>query len=165
MDKETDTVRHWCTLKNDGKSTQRHQYRGPASLPFLNMLFHLCLIVLACLLAVASAVPELSALPEAAGLQAGLLDSANVTATLSTDVIVSGAQYGYDISQALSSSSASCLNSNGYIFAAPRGYRSTGAVDTAVCNSIKTAYNAGAKVRDTYLFPCKYTLAIYFMWT
>ena len=94
----------------------------------------------------------INAIPEAHGLRAGVF----VNSTVTDEIIESTAtQYGYDVSAALSSSSASCLNSNGYIFAVPRGYRSTGAVDTAVCNTIKTAKTAGAKVRDVYLFPCK----------
>jgi hypothetical protein len=62
--------------------------------------------------------------------------------------------YGYDISQSMGSSTASCLASSGFTFAIPRGYKSTGAVDTAVCTSINSAHSAGAKIRDAYLFPC-----------
>ena len=70
----------------------------------------------------------------------------------------SGAQYGVDISTTVSSSSASCFKSNGYSFVVPRGYRSTGAVDTQVCTSIKNAYSAGISTRDTYMFPCEFIL-------
>ena len=62
--------------------------------------------------------------------------------------------YGVDISDALSSSGASCFVSAGVSFIIPRGFRSTGAVDTNVCTSIKSAANAGIKTRDTYMFPC-----------
>jgi hypothetical protein len=61
---------------------------------------------------------------------------------------------GYDICDSMSSTTAACFKSAGYSFAVPRGYRSTGAVDTAVCTSIKNAATAGAAVRDTYMFPC-----------
>jgi hypothetical protein len=63
--------------------------------------------------------------------------------------------YGIDVSTSMSSSSASCLVSSGFSFVIPRGYKSTGAVDTAVCTTINNAKNAGFKTRDTYMFPCK----------
>lgn len=66
----------------------------------------------------------------------------------------SSGQYGVDVSTTISSSSASCFSSSGMSFVIPRGYKSTGNVDTQVCTSIKSAYNAGIKTRDTYLFPC-----------
>lgn len=66
----------------------------------------------------------------------------------------SSSTYGVDISAALSASTASCFVSNGVSYVIPRGFRSTGAVDTNVCNSIKTAASAGIKTRDTYIFPC-----------
>jgi hypothetical protein len=66
----------------------------------------------------------------------------------------SSSQYGIDISSTVSSSSASCFVNSGYSFVIPRGYQSTGNVDTQVCTSIINAYNAGVKVRDVYLFPC-----------
>lgn len=68
------------------------------------------------------------------------------------------AQYGVDVSSAISSSVASCLVTNGRSFAVPRGYRSSGSVDTNVCTSLKNAANAGVKTRDVYLFPCKFLL-------
>ncbi len=69
---------------------------------------------------------------------------------------LTGAQYGLDVSTTISSSSASCFVGAGYSFAVPRGYRSSGSVDTQVCTSIIAAYNAGFKSRDAYLFPCKF---------
>ena len=36
----------------------------------------------------------------------------------------------------------------------PRGFRSTGAVDTNVCTSLENAQLAGVPYRDTYMFPC-----------
>lgn len=65
------------------------------------------------------------------------------------------AEYGVDISAALSSNTASCFASNGITFIVPRGYRSSGSVDTNVCTSLNAAANAGIKKRDVYLFPCK----------
>jgi hypothetical protein len=67
----------------------------------------------------------------------------------------SSGHYGVDISSTISSSSASCFKSSGIEYVIPRGYKSTGAVDTQVCTSIKAAANAGISRRDTYLFPCK----------
>ena len=64
-------------------------------------------------------------------------------------------QYGVDVSQTISSSTASCFHSSSISFVIPRGYKSTGAVDTAVCTSINNAAAAGIKTRDTYMFPCK----------
>ncbi len=61
---------------------------------------------------------------------------------------------GVDISVALSSSVAQCFTASSVSFVIPRGYRSTGAVDTAVCGSLKSASSAGVPVRDTYMFPC-----------
>ena len=69
-------------------------------------------------------------------------------------------QMGVDICDPLSPSAAACYSSSGYSFVIPRGFRSTGAVDTSVCTSIIAAYNAGAKVRDTYMFPCNNTPAM-----
>jgi len=61
--------------------------------------------------------------------------------------------YGLDVSASVSSSTASCFAGT-YSFIVPRGYHSTGSIDTAVCTTIKNAKNAGFKVRDAYLFPC-----------
>lgn len=65
------------------------------------------------------------------------------------------AEYGVDVSSAISSTVASCLVSGGKTFVVPRGYRSSGSVDTNVCTSLKNAQNAGVKRRDVYLFPCE----------
>lgn len=61
---------------------------------------------------------------------------------------------GVDISQPLSSSTASCFASNGVSFIVPRGYTSTGHVDSAACTSLNAAKAAGIAKRDVYLFPC-----------
>mmetsp|Transcript_205 Transcript_205/g.415 ORF Transcript_205/g.415 Transcript_205/m.415 type:complete len:333 (-) Transcript_205:299-1297(-) len=65
----------------------------------------------------------------------------------------SASDYGVDVSQVISSSTASCLaGSNSFVI--PRGFKSTGTVDSNVCTSIINAANAGIKTRDTYMFPC-----------
>jgi hypothetical protein len=64
-------------------------------------------------------------------------------------------QYGVDVSTTITSSAASCFSSNSISFVIPRGYKSTGAVDTNVCTSINTAASYGIKTRDVYMFPCK----------
>jgi hypothetical protein len=66
----------------------------------------------------------------------------------------SSSSYGIDVSQSMSSSTASCLAGT-YSFIIPRGFKSTGAVDTAVCTTLNSAKSAGFKTRDVYLFPCK----------
>lgn len=62
--------------------------------------------------------------------------------------------YGVDISSTISASTASCFKSSGISYVVPRGYMSTGAVDTKVCTSLNAAHNAGITTRDVYLFPC-----------
>jgi len=66
----------------------------------------------------------------------------------------SSGSYGVDISVAASTSTMSCFKSNGYSFVVPRGYRSSGSVDTNVCSNLKNAQSAGIATRDVYLFPC-----------
>ena len=76
------------------------------------------------------------------GMQAGMNETE----------VTSGAHYGIDVSTTISSSSAKCFKDSGYEFVVPRGYRSSGSVDTQVCTSIINSYNAGIAKRDTYLF-------------
>mmetsp|Transcript_30474 Transcript_30474/g.85303 ORF Transcript_30474/g.85303 Transcript_30474/m.85303 type:complete len:216 (-) Transcript_30474:86-733(-) len=64
------------------------------------------------------------------------------------------ATYGVDISQAVSSSSFSCMVGEGFIFAIPRGYRSNGSVDPNIVSNIDNARSGGMSYVDTYLFPC-----------
>ena len=73
-----------------------------------------------------------------------------------TGVVPTDSDYGVDVCDVISSSTASCLASSSNSFVIPRGYHSTGSVDTNVCTSIKNAANAGIKTRDTYMFPCKF---------
>jgi hypothetical protein len=63
-------------------------------------------------------------------------------------------EYGVDVCVTITSSVASCLKSSGITFVIPRGYRSTGSIDTQVCTSLINAYNGGIKTRDVYIFPC-----------
>jgi len=71
-----------------------------------------------------------------------------VTGTVTTS------SYGVDVSSTITTTAASCLKSAGFSFVIPRGYKSTGSVDTQVCTSIINAKSGGISVRDTYLFPC-----------
>ena len=84
-----------------------------------------------------------------------LEDNGNYLRTAGTDFIAVGDSnpQGVDISQQLTSDSASCMAQNGLKFIVPRGYCSSCKVDTAVCNSLKTAANAGIPTRDVYMFP------------
>jgi len=61
---------------------------------------------------------------------------------------------GVDISQALSSSTASCFANNGVSYIVARGYRSSGQVDSACCGTLNAAASAGIAIRDAYIFPC-----------
>jgi hypothetical protein len=63
--------------------------------------------------------------------------------------------FGVDIADPASVSDLNCFVSSGYKdFIVPRGFRSTGAVDTNVCPNLKNAKTAGIKFRDVYMFPC-----------
>jgi GH25 family lysozyme M1 (1,4-beta-N-acetylmuramidase) len=64
------------------------------------------------------------------------------------------ATLGVDISQLVSTSAYSCLSSNDYSFAIPRGYQSSGNVDPNVVSNIKNAKAGGIEYVDVYLFPC-----------
>ncbi len=90
---------------------------------------------------------------DAQSLPTSIFQCSYQSALASPALNVTGAQYGIDISTAVSSSSASCFVSGGYSYVVPRGYRSTGAVDTNVCTSLNNAKNAGIPYRDVYLFP------------
>lgn len=68
-------------------------------------------------------------------------------------ISITAAQKGIDISVSLTAASASCWAPS-IEFIIVRGYQSLGQVDSAVCTSLTSAYNAGIKYRDVYLFPC-----------
>lgn len=79
---------------------------------------------------------------------------ATTTVALSYNVSTGGSLFGIDISTLTSSSTASCYVSSGVSFIIPRGYKSSGAVDTNVCGTLTNSKNAGIAHRDVYLFPC-----------
>jgi GH25 family lysozyme M1 (1,4-beta-N-acetylmuramidase) len=65
------------------------------------------------------------------------------------------AEYGVDISTTQSTSTMSCFKSNGFgSYIIPRGYKSSGYVDSNVCTNLNNAKSAGIPVRDVYMFPC-----------
>lgn len=64
------------------------------------------------------------------------------------------AYHGVDVSQPTSSSSFSCMKSNGYSFAIVRVYQSNGKCDPNGPTTIKNAWNAGMSHVDGYIFPC-----------
>ncbi len=66
----------------------------------------------------------------------------------------SSTQWGVDVSAAITPEVASCFKENGISYVIPRGYRSSGVVDSNVCTSLINAFNAGIESRDVYLFPC-----------
>ena len=55
------------------------------------------------------------------------------------DEPVANSGKGFDISTALSSSTASCLKSSGYTTAIVRGWNSNATIDSVGCTSLKTA--------------------------
>jgi hypothetical protein len=61
---------------------------------------------------------------------------------------------GVDVSQLTSTSSYQCLVSNGYSFAVPRVYQSSGKCDPNGKANINNARSAGVKYVDGYIFPC-----------
>lgn len=60
---------------------------------------------------------------------------------------------GIDVSQLVSTSTASCM-AGSYSFIIPRGYKSSGSVDTSVCSTLNAAKSGGIATRDVYMFPC-----------
>lgn len=62
---------------------------------------------------------------------------------------------GVDMSSLVSVSGFQCLSSNEDVtFVIPRGYRSSGSVDTNVCSNLNNAKSADIATRDVYMFPC-----------
>jgi hypothetical protein len=63
--------------------------------------------------------------------------------------------FGLDICDVASVSQYECFQSSGFgDFTVPRGFRSTGVVDTNLCTTLRSAKSAGVPFRDTYMFPC-----------
>ena len=67
---------------------------------------------------------------------------------------VSNSGKGFDISQPMSTSTATCMKNAGYTTMIARAWCSYGAVDTAACTSLNSAKAAGILNRDVYFFPC-----------
>ena len=60
--------------------------------------------------------------------------------------------FGLDIANQASTSTYTCFAESGYgDFTIPRGFHSTGVVDTDVCGNLKHAQEAGIPYRDTYM--------------
>jgi len=64
------------------------------------------------------------------------------------------ATLGVDISAAMSSSTFSCMHSNGIQFMIPRAYQSVGKPDPNACSNIHNAHAGGIPWVDVYIFPC-----------
>jgi len=73
---------------------------------------------------------------------------------LSSFIGLSFSTLGIDLSTLTSTTAWNCLRQNGYSFAIPRGYQSTGRVDPNVISNIRGARAAGFPYVDVYLFPC-----------
>ena len=65
------------------------------------------------------------------------------------------ATIGVDISAAVSTSSFSCMKSNGMNFAIPRAYCSYGGADKNGYANVNNARSAGLANVDVYMFPCR----------
>ena len=77
------------------------------------------------------------------------------TLSLGLSPVESGSKsdHGVDMSSTASQDATDCM-AGSYSFVIPRGYHSSGSVDTAVCTTINHAKKSGIKGRDAYLFPC-----------
>lgn len=95
-------------------------------------------------------VSTASALEIARGMSAG---EGSFEANSTKEELTSVANHGVDMSSLLTTDAAECMVDK-FSFVIPRGYRSSGTVDTNVCSSIHHAKNAGIPKRDAYLFPC-----------
>lgn len=62
---------------------------------------------------------------------------------------------GVDVSQLYSTSTYSCMKSQGTSFVIVRGYKSSGTVDSYAVANLKNARSAGIKYVDVYMFPCR----------
>ncbi len=67
---------------------------------------------------------------------------------------VSNSGKGFDISQPMSSSTATCMKNDGYTTMIARAWHSSGTIDTGACTSLNSAKAAGILNRDVYFFPC-----------
>lgn len=71
--------------------------------------------------------------------------------------------FGVDIADPASQSTYECFDNSGFgDMTIPRGFRSTGQIDTNVCSNLKNAKAAGIQYRDTYMFPCPVSISAFF---
>lgn len=103
------------------------------------------------LLATASALSEVAKRSDTIGLSAGITD---VPLNETSSKEASSSTKGFDVSTLISSSSASCFNSNGWSYVVTRAFHSSGTVDSNACPSLTAAKSAGVGTRDVYMFPC-----------
>ena len=61
---------------------------------------------------------------------------------------------GVDVSQPFSSSTYSCMKSNGVVFSIIRGYCSYGGIDSHAVEGLNAARSVGL-ITDIYMFPCR----------
>ena len=120
-------------------------------------MFRIILLLVALAVASAASFNATELLKDPKGFTAGFLDwelEGEKKAVLKPNV-ASSSTLGVDISQALSSSTASCIVGEGYgSILVPRGYTSTGHVDSNMCSSIQAGISGGFSHVHTYLFPC-----------
>lgn len=64
------------------------------------------------------------------------------------------AVHGVDVSQLFTTSTYSCMKTNGVSFAIIRGYCSFGGLDTHAVSNLNNAKAAGL-ITDIYMFPCR----------
>ena len=57
--------------------------------------------------------------------------------------------YGVDLSTLTTLDTAECMAKSNVTFIVPRGYKSSGQVDTNACPTIINAYNGGIKFRES----------------
>lgn len=70
------------------------------------------------------------------------------------DTPPTGAVYGVDVSETVSTSTASCLKSAGVSMVIARAFHSTGTIDTSACSTLNNAKTESIAYRDVYMFPC-----------
>ena len=82
---------------------------------------------------------------------------ANISSLILAGLCVSSAiaTIGVDISQAFSTSTYSCMKSNGVSFVIPRAWCSYGGFDSNAVTNINNARSAGIPYVDVYMFPCR----------
>ena len=83
-----------------------------------------------------------------------LQEAVTVDLNLDENGPVSNSGKGFDISQPMSTSTATCMKNSGYTTMLARGWKSNGTVDTGACTSLNAAKAAGILNRDVYFFPC-----------